>query len=189
MRPPPTSDNPFDMGTDFQQFLDQQQQQNQGQPDPNQPNALDPPRDLGPGSGKHQKPNSESPTERNDVQNPGSGIGMGLNPDMLSPPSPESQGIGGPQAQPTPAQPKDPTPSNGQPFQPLQPPDPTAMVTPTQIGGGGGSLGSGSLLGGSGGLTGGGLNVPGQMGAGEEDNILPLLLQLIASKGQGGQNG
>lgn len=174
------NDENFDIGEDFKQFL-----QNQPPPtDPNQPNK---PIEVNlPGAGGGDLPTGEEDPTKNrqspvDRQAPSQGPGVGLNPDMpsLTPPSPEAR-MGGPK--PTPVQSQAPNPTAAKPpvpFTPLNAPDPSSMVQSQMFE----PLGKGSLLGSGGGLLNGGLDVAGGVQSGaEEDNILPLLLQML---GQG----
>jgi hypothetical protein len=172
----------FDVGEDFKRFM-----QNQPPPvDPNQPQA---PVDVKlPGDGNSdptvgdQGPggNKQTPVER---QAPSLGPGGGVNPDMpsLTRPSPEARIGRAPMTapKPTPPQAQAPSPVASRPptpFAPLSAPDPSNMVQAQQFE----PLGHGSLLGSGGGLLNGGLDVAGGVNSNSEnDNILPLLLQML----------
>lgn len=188
----------FDIGQDFRNFLNQA---TSNPTDPNAPNetpsqsTAPPPNEVPtlnmappqppiltpPSPEAHlsnsppQESNAQSPRER---QGPSAGPAIGGNPDAPSPAA----------SMPTPPRPDSPTPVAGgqpQPVTPLPAPSPMDMVRPNdpqQFD----MLGKGSMLGGAGGLLGGGLGSPGQFdGVDSQSNILPMLLQLLASqKGQ-----
>lgn len=201
-----------DIPADFRAFLDQQQQQDPNNPNgtnngpligtgqgdlprepdgntgTNAPNA-DGNWDISDPNLKKDKGNSESPRES---QGPSSGAANPGNPDFpnfntapiqpqsVTPPSPEAHQ--GPLA--TPPQPMAPSPlgmsGNSQPVTPLPAPTPQEMVAPPQQFD---QLGGGSMLGSAGGLLGGGLGTAGgQTSGADENNILPLLLQLLAQQ-------
>lgn len=162
---------PFDMGEDFQNFL-----QTQPKVDPNNPEgsgAQQPSGPVDPGG------NSENPRERGgggltqvpgnpDMPRPGSPAGQ---PSTMTPPSPEAS-LAGHQTPPQSMAPNPISAGPGAPVTPLKGPSPAELV-------GGGQLGQG-MLGSAGGLLGGGLGVPGKVGSDDENSqLLPLLMQLL----------
>ena len=124
---------------------------------------------------------AERPAERVQTQTPSAGLAQAPNPDAPmggmfgAAPEPPSVQTPKPPSSPTPVGAGGMDSFSPEPFTPLstlRPPSAQSLVSP---------LGQGSLLGSAGGLQGGGLGAPGSS-SGTGDNILPMLLQMLATR-------